>query len=69
VYHSDYLAGTIWSAPPTAALWLSAELLAPCGCSSQTVSYEESQSGGVAAALQIFRSDTLSWVENHDFNA
>jgi hypothetical protein len=35
---------------PTAALWLSAELLA------QTVSYEESQSGGVAAALQMFQA-------------
>jgi hypothetical protein len=37
---------------PTAALWLAAELSArvPLNISS----YEESQSGGVAAALQIF---------------
>jgi hypothetical protein len=40
-------AAAIWSAPPTAALRL------PMECSSRTVSCEESQSGGVAAALQI----------------
>src|SRR5213593_44339 len=43
----------IWSAPPTAALWLFSGAVGARGCSSRTVSCEESQSGGVAAALQI----------------
>jgi hypothetical protein len=51
------MAGAIWSAPATAALWLSAEPMFLSNCQLQ-----RSQSGGVAAAVQISDSEWTMFI-------